>query len=320
MAVSQAIPVQHRTPLIRLLLAYAIGSPRVVRIPPRSHISCSFAQIHLGLVTESVRTRWSDSDRERFWTFVRGRIGEQRLSQERVAQALGIDHANLSRRLRGQTKARPDRHMAEQLASILRLSDAEREIFDSLLTDATLAAGSRVQAHFSAAVTPKATEPVRSKRRSVGPKPDRSFRRALVLATVGLASAAALAAALTSWVANDRERSQPTRPGGIWVSPRAEQGFTTTVPFAARAYPSARTDPPIEAVEFTVSWEGRPGPWIVACRVTAPSANDVYECAFDGIAAIVPTGKAQVSFDVYDSAGNVNRAPHGTRIVNIARS
>ena len=86
----------------------------------------------------------------------------------------------------------------------------------------------------------------------------------------------------------------------------------------ARAYPTHRTDPAISAVEFTVSWDGRPGPWLVACRLQQPVRADVYECDWDATheTETVPAGRLHVSFDVYDEKGSVNKAPHGIRTIS----
>ena len=88
--------------------------------------------------------------------------------------------------------------------------------------------------------------------------------------------------------------------------------------FAARAYPGNRAAPAIAFVEFTVSWEGRPGPWLVACQVKTPTHTDLYECDFDPVAIGIPPGRLRISFDVYDERETVNLAPHGVRVITYA--
>ncbi len=117
--------------------------------------------------------------------------------------------------------------------------------------------------------------------------------------------------------------SPPSQPreltlGGMWISPDDRQTVSTapfTLHFAAHAYVAhAGINPPINRVQFTVWWPGlgpETGAWFPACTLYAPSYNDVYECT----AALpnVPPGLVKVSFDVYDTAGNVNLSPHGKR-------
>lgn len=105
----------------------------------------------------------------------------------------------------------------------------------------------------------------------------------------------------------------PKTPGGLWVSPK-EGESVKIVHFEARAYPTRRNiDPDVKLVEFTVSWEGKPGPWVVACREEKPKSDDHYACDWDPKKSteIVPNGKLNVSFDVFDAKGNVNQSPNG---------
>src|SRR5262249_51746615 len=105
-------------------------------------------------------------------------------------------------------------------------------------------------------------------------------------------------------------------PGGSWIGPASGSTITgSSLHFAAHAYPSQVGAPTVSRVEFTASWPGRTGPWLVACRLTTPSHDDVYEC--DWPLSGVPSGDVNVSFDVYDQAGGVNQAPNGVRTVHV---
>jgi hypothetical protein len=107
-----------------------------------------------------------------------------------------------------------------------------------------------------------------------------------------------------------------SRPGGVWLGPQRGAAVVGPIEFAARAYPGRRGDPPIDFVQFTVSWEGRPaGPWEIACRLWVPTDADVYRCTWDPATAGAPPGALRLSFDAYDQKGNVNEAPHGVRVV-----
>ena len=108
------------------------------------------------------------------------------------------------------------------------------------------------------------------------------------------------------------------RPGGLWLSPTNGQVVTTTVLFIAHAYPTHVGDPQIAYVNFTVSWPGRRGPWLIACRVTKPGQTDQYSCVWTPSkkSERVPAGRLQISFDVYDAAGHHNNAPNGVHTIS----
>lgn len=112
------------------------------------------------------------------------------------------------------------------------------------------------------------------------------------------------------------------KPGGVWVSPKNGQHFRTTLRFAARAYPATMGVAKIKFVNFTVSWDGRPGPWIIVCQPhhaqSLQSFSDVYTCQWNPKKRHqhIPAGKLNVSFDVYDEAGNANFSPEGTRVID----
>ncbi|MGI8550276.1 MAG: hypothetical protein ACR2PL_05665 [Dehalococcoidia bacterium] len=157
--------------------------------------------------------------------------------------------------------------------------------------------------------------------RELGPAARR--RRSWRLA--GVATLILVAAALTViiWHTNPAHSSEHALilPGGLWLSP--ENGLATGGPvhLAARAYPTNPGDPPIAFVSFTVSWEGRPGPWIIACKSPTPTQNDIYGCDWDPASVAAPPGPLHLSFDVYDGAkkAHVNFAPHGIRTITYDR-
>lgn len=105
-------------------------------------------------------------------------------------------------------------------------------------------------------------------------------------------------------------------PGGMWVTPKAGASISSApLHIEARAYRSAPRDPAIAMVNFIAWWpELGPNdkPWISLCAPHAPDHDDVYACDVDLGAIAVPPGVLTISFDVYDHAGNRNRAPNGT--------
>lgn len=108
-------------------------------------------------------------------------------------------------------------------------------------------------------------------------------------------------------------------PGGVWLKPDNGAKVSRNIDFAARAYPAKKgRDPEVKEVQFTVSWKGRPGPWIIACKKEVPTEQDVYSCTWDSEDQIeeVPAGELKVSFDVTDLAGNKTEAPNGVHTVN----
>jgi len=107
------------------------------------------------------------------------------------------------------------------------------------------------------------------------------------------------------------------KPGGMWISPNNGDTVRDPVYFAAHAYPTNPGDPPIDHVNFTVNAQGN---WVVACMVTVPTSGDMYSCTVNLQQLGVAYGQIQVSFDVYDQAGNVNFAPNGVHMLTYAQA
>jgi Peptidase_C39 like family/Bacterial Ig-like domain len=120
-------------------------------------------------------------------------------------------------------------------------------------------------------------------------------------------------------------RPSPVKPGGLWIRPKHH--FVVHghwLHHAAHAYPTHPGDPPIDHVQFTAWWRGvNPNKWYVppTCTVNhpTPGTRDTYECNWNVTKSGVPKGPLTVSFDVYDTAGNKNLAPHGTREGKVKR-
>ncbi|MGI8689913.1 MAG: Ig-like domain-containing protein [Thermomicrobiales bacterium] len=110
-------------------------------------------------------------------------------------------------------------------------------------------------------------------------------------------------------------------PGGTWITPDDGQGFTSgSVHFSAHADAAAG----VSNVNFTAWWPGLgpvTDPWYTACSLTAPTSGDTYACDWNFVVPSTvpppPSGAMRISFDVYDSAGNYNLAPNGTRTIQI---
>jgi transcriptional regulator with XRE-family HTH domain len=101
-------------------------------------------------------------------------------------------------------------------------------------------------------------------------------------------------------------------PGGLWISPLNGQIINDVIHFAAHAYPTNRGDPPIDHVNFTMGWNGS---WRIACTVYPNHIDDTYQCNVSLKQLDAPAGPIQVSFDVYDKMGNVNKAPNGEHTI-----
>lgn len=109
-------------------------------------------------------------------------------------------------------------------------------------------------------------------------------------------------------------------PGGVWVRPEHGEQIEDSLSFAAYAYPTRPTDPPIDHVNFTVGWHGY---WQVAHVAYPPASGSYYSGEVDLRSLDLPLDtleKLSVSFDVYDREGHVNFAPHGRRDVVMAQT
>jgi|GEM_PF-3443807 len=115
--------------------------------------------------------------------------------------------------------------------------------------------------------------------------------------------------------------SQAIVPGGIWYLPLDGTTITTsTVHVAVAAYPKNVGDPAIAYVNFTVWWPAlgdKSGPWKIVCSSSASENVNglLYECDFDPRSLGAPYGTLELSFDVYDQAGNRNLSPNGERTI-----
>lgn len=288
---------------------------------------------------------WSDPARRQFWRLVddyitqeqrrHGRTGRSIVSVATLAEHLRWDPSALSRRLSNQVKARPPEHAIGQIAAFLHLSEREQHRLLEL-------AGYRDEAPGDSPV-PVAVEV--SRLGEAGQidmlSPTATAESAGVLGLAGgsstqnvrlgprwnwlagwtrrvLSASGAIAGVLIAGIAvigGVLARPGVVLPGGVWIAPQSEQYVSRPIHFVARAYPSERAAPAIASVAFTLTWEGRPGPWLEACRVTSPTHTDLYECDFDPMTVDVPSGLLQVSFDVYDQLGSLKKAPHGVRSV-----
>jgi hypothetical protein len=107
------------------------------------------------------------------------------------------------------------------------------------------------------------------------------------------------------------------KPGGLWITPKNGDSVTDVIHFAAQAYPTHQGDPAIFFVYFTINSNGS---WMVACSVAPPVTGNMFACDVNLKDLGVPYGQIQLSFDVYDQAGNVNYAPNGVHTLTYAPS
>lgn len=105
----------------------------------------------------------------------------------------------------------------------------------------------------------------------------------------------------------------PIKPGGLWVNPANGQIVHRVMHFEAKAYPTNAGDPPIDHVNFTVTWPG--GHWQVACIAYPLAPENVFWCDTNLHQLGAPDGQVTVSFDVYDRDGNKNFAPNGKHMI-----
>jgi len=116
---------------------------------------------------------------------------------------------------------------------------------------------------------------------------------------------------------NNLSNSPTILPGGVWTDPSPKDGqmVSDVIHFAAHAYPTHPGDPAIAQVNFTI---GSQGTWKVACTVVPPATGDVFACDVNLKDLGISYGQIQVSFDVYDQAGNINLAPNGVHTLTYA--
>lgn len=123
------------------------------------------------------------------------------------------------------------------------------------------------------------------------------------------------------------------KPGGVWLGPclngpvssnydgkQCDGGAKVYGPitFSVLAYPThTDIDPKISHVNFTAQINGS---WITPpqCKNLTASVNGVYSCAWDPQNRIAEGTQIVVSFDVYDTNGNVNQSPNGEHILTWA--
>jgi hypothetical protein len=104
--------------------------------------------------------------------------------------------------------------------------------------------------------------------------------------------------------------------GGTWVSPAAGAMIKTTE-LSLSARPTASlSDVNLTKVVYSVAWGSKTPK--TACTATAAASDGSWTCTVDLAKISAPTGKLILGFDVYDDAGDLNRAPDGTRQVTYA--
>lgn len=105
--------------------------------------------------------------------------------------------------------------------------------------------------------------------------------------------------------------SNPVLPGGWWVMPITNQHVGDVLLFEAYAYPGVPTAPPIAYIDFTMRWYKAGTAWFTACHLTQHTSNNMFACTVHFHSLGAPPGPILISFDVYDTMGNVRNAPNG---------
>lgn len=111
-------------------------------------------------------------------------------------------------------------------------------------------------------------------------------------------------------------QSDEVKPGGVWISPNNGERVPRTIHFDAQAYPTDPKDPPIAYINFTAKVDGT---WRTVCRVTPPPPTAIpdFTCEWSVPKNVTSNETIIVSFDVYDTKGNVNKAPNGEHTITV---
>ncbi len=113
------------------------------------------------------------------------------------------------------------------------------------------------------------------------------------------------------------DAAPPTAPAmtGTWVAPKDGAKLTTsTLTLSAKATVTPTTLS-VTKVAFSVTWGSTAK---AACSATRAGSGGVWSCQADLWKLGAPLGRLTLSFDVTDSAGDVAKAPAGTRTVTFA--
>src|SRR6266852_9292385 len=138
----------------------------------------------------------------------------------------------------------------------------------------------------------------------------RSKRRHLLFYTVVIALVLILATGVIAYMIRPIFPVH-IKPGGAWISPTGSTAGDV-IHFAAYAYPTYKSDPQIDHLNFTIYWQGvDPRAWKVVCEVRVSINEDVFACDVNLRLLGATPGQITISFDVYDRQGNVNLAPNG---------
>lgn len=105
--------------------------------------------------------------------------------------------------------------------------------------------------------------------------------------------------------------SNPIPPGGWWIMPVTNQHIHSNLLLEAYAYPGALTEPVIAYVDFTMRWYEPGTVWFTACHLTQHTSNNIFVCTVNLHSLRAPPGPVLISFNVYDTMGNVRDAPNG---------
>src|SRR2546421_4219652 len=104
-------------------------------------------------------------------------------------------------------------------------------------------------------------------------------------------------------------------PGGMWIHPRHEERVENQLHFAATVYPNRTDEPAIDHIDVTISTGGVGQ---VVSTIRLPMGGEFFTDDVSLKELNLPAGPLQISFDVYDTEGNVNKAPYGVRTIHYA--
>jgi hypothetical protein len=119
----------------------------------------------------------------------------------------------------------------------------------------------------------------------------------------------------TPFVSGNVEQPQAPTLSGTWVVPKDGAKLTTSaLTFSAKPTVTPTTLA-VTKVAFSIKWGSTTK---AACSATKAGSGGVWSCNVDLWKLGAPIGQLTLSFDVTDSAGDVVKAPAGTRTVTFA--
>ncbi len=118
--------------------------------------------------------------------------------------------------------------------------------------------------------------------------------------------------------------SVPDKVGGVWGKLPSGTITNPNMDIEVYAYKAQSGDPEVSYVNITGYWPGakspdpdNPNAWPILCKLDKPKeGTNEYDCKINLDDLGVPPGGFTLSFDVYNTKGDENLAPNGTKEFN----